>query len=111
MDRTFGTNLYANLQYFFTVIDDAQELAQDRLDHGVSYDIHDLFLDDALEAGVRGIVSFSDQGWIGEIYGEYTIGDNWLLAASLLCFEGPETGRYGQFTENDIVTLRLRRSF
>jgi hypothetical protein len=111
LDRTFGTNLYANLQYFFTVIDDAEELARERFDHGLSYDIHDLFLQDALEAGLRGIVSFSDQGWTGEIYGEYTIGDNWLLAASLLFFEGSETGRYGQFTENDILTLRLRRSF
>lgn len=111
MDRTFGMNLYANLQYFFTLTDDADELAGNEFDHGISYDIHDLFLHDALKAGVRGIISFSDQGWTGEIHGEYKVGDNWRLAASLLFFEGPETGRYGQFTENDMLTLRLRRSF
>lgn len=111
VDRTFGTNFYTSLQYFFTFIDDSDGLVRDGFDHGISYDIHDLFLRDALEAGVRGIVSFSDQGWTGEIYGAYKIGDNWLLAASLLFFEGSETGRYGQFSDNDMLTLRLRWSF
>jgi hypothetical protein len=111
VDRTFGTNLYTNLQYFCTFIEDARDLARDRYNHGMTYEIHDLFLRDDLEAGVRGIVSFSDQGWTCEPYAELSLGDDWLVAASLLFFEGSESGSYGQFTDNDALTIRLRYSF
>jgi hypothetical protein len=113
-DRTFGTNLYVNLQYFCTALGDAGEvdgLVMDRLEHGLSYEIHDLFLQDALTAGVRGIASFSGEGYTFELYGEYELTDNILLAASLLFFEGPESGQYGQFDDNDSFTVRLRYSF
>jgi hypothetical protein len=111
VDRTFGTNLYTNFQYFCTFIEDARDLVRDRYDHGMTYEIHDLFLQDDLEAGIRGIISFSDQGWTCEPYAELSLGDDWLLAASLLFFEGPENGRFGQFTANDMLTIRLRYSF
>lgn len=113
-DRTFGTNFYVNFQYFCTALGDAAEvdgLVMDRLEHGISYDIHDLFLDDALESGIRGIASFSGEGFTFEFYGEYELADGWLLAGSLLLFGGPEDGQYGQFDDNDSVTLRLRYSF
>jgi hypothetical protein len=111
VDRTFGISLYTNLQYFFTFIDDAANLVRDRYEHGVTYEVHDLFLHDALQAGVRGVASFTDQSWTFEAYSEYSLGDDWLLAASLLFFEGPEVSRFGQFTDNDMLTLRLRYSF
>ena len=111
VDRTFGTNLYTNLQYFGTITEDARELARDRYDQGITYDIHDLFWRDDLEAGVRGTVSFSGQGWTCEPYAEFSLGDDWLLAASFLIFEGSRSGRYGQYTDNDMLTIRLRYSF
>ena len=111
VDRTFGTNLYTNFQYFGTLVEGAGRLVQDTYDHGLTYEIHDLFWQDDLEAGIRGIVSFSDQGWTCEPYAEYRLGDDWLLAVSMLFFEGSATGRYGQFDDNDILTIRLRYSF
>jgi hypothetical protein len=42
---------------------------------------------------------------------QLSLGDDWLPAASLLFFEGFENGRFGQFTANDMLTIRLRYSF
>ena len=111
VDRTFGTNLYTNFQYFFTYIEDAGDLVNERHDHGMTYEVHDLFLRDDLKAGVRGVISFSDKSWTFEPYAELSLGDDWLLATSLLVFEGPEDSRFGQFTANDMLNVRLRYSF
>ena len=110
-DRTYGLNFYVNFQYFYNWISDSAGLAQDAFTHGITYDVHDLFWDDALEAGVRGIVSFSSQGWTGELYGDYTPCDDWLFKVSLLIFGGPEDGQYGQYDQNSSLTLTLRYSF
>jgi hypothetical protein len=111
LDRNFGTNLYTNLQYFFTAVNDAQGLAMDSFDHGITYEINDKFFNDDLKAGIRGIASFSGQGWTCEPYVEYKLGDNLLLAVSALFFQGSENGHYGQFTNNDAFTFRIRYSF
>ena len=111
IDRTFGANLYVNLQYFGDFVKNAGALAKKCRDDGITFEIHDKFLQDDLESGVRGIVSFTGQGWTCEPYAEYSLGDDWLLAASMLVFEGPESGRFGQYDRNDIFTFRLRRSF
>lgn len=111
IDRTFGTNLYANLQYFLTHTSEAEYLISDTWAHGITYDVHDTFLRDDLEAGVRGIVGFTGQGWSFETYAEYQLADDWLFQGSLLFFEGSESGAYGQFDDNDMVTLRVRYSF
>jgi hypothetical protein len=112
VDRTFGANLYTNLQYFVTTVGGAiRGLAGRTTTHGLTYEIHDKFFQDDLEAGLRGIASFSEQGFTAEVYGEYSLADDWLLAASLLFFEGPRLGSFGQFSENDSLTIRLRYSF
>jgi hypothetical protein len=114
LDRTFGINLYVNLQYFCTALGDAGEvggLVMDRFEHGLTYELHDLFLQDALKAGIRGIASFSGQGYTCELFAEYELTDNCLVAGSLLFLGGPEDGRYGQFDDNDSFTLRIRYSF
>ena len=111
VDRTFGTNLYTNLQYFCTYVCDAKDLSGNRYDHGVTYDIHDLFRQDDLEAGIRGMVSLSNQGFTCEPYAELSLGDNWLLAVSLFFFGGNKNGAYGQFNDNDMLTFRLRYNF
>ncbi len=111
IDRTFGTNLYVNLQYFLIHTSEAENLISDTWAHGITYDVHDTFFQDDLEAGVRGIVGFTGQGLSLETYAEYQLADNWLFQGSLLFFEGSESGIYGQFDDNDMVTLRVRYSF
>lgn len=111
LDRTLGTNFYINVQYFFTYTEDGDELIGRTYDDGMTYDLHDLFLDDALEAGIRGIVSFSGQGGTIEPYFSYEPVDNWVLEFSALFFYGDEEKRYGQFDDNDALTLRIRYTF
>ncbi|UZJ40688.1 hypothetical protein OO006_10040 [Prosthecochloris sp. SCSIO W1101] len=111
IDRTFGTNFYVNLQYFYAWTSEAENLINDTWAHGITYDVHDTFLQDDLEAGVRGILGFTGQGWTLEPYAEYQLADDWLFQGSLLFFEGPESGTYGQYDDNDLVTLRVRYSF
>lgn len=111
IDRTFGANFYVNLQYFFTWTEQAEDLTSETWSHGITYDMHDTFLHDDLEAGVRGILGFTDQGWTFETYAEYQLADDWLFEVSLLFFEGSESGAYSQYGDNDLVTLRGRYSF
>ncbi|WP_320043233.1 hypothetical protein [uncultured Desulfobacter sp.] len=73
--------------------------------------MHDTFLHDDLEAGIRGILGFTGQGRTFETYAQYQLADDWLFEASLLFFEGCESGAYGQYGDNDMVTLRVRYSF
>lgn len=111
LDRTLGTNFYINLQYFFTYTEDGDEFVGGTYDDGMTYDLHDLFFDDALEAGIRGIVSFSGQGGTFESYFSYEPADNWMIEVSALFFYGEEEKIYGQFDENDTLTLRIRYTF
>ena len=73
--------------------------------------MHDTFLQDDLEVGVRGILGFTGQGRSFETYAEYQLADDWLFQGSLLFFEGPDSGIFGQYDDNDMVTLRVRYSF
>lgn len=111
IDRTFGTNLYVNLQYFFSRTSQAEYLINDTWAHGITYDVHDTFLQDDLEMGVRGILGFTGQGRSFETYAEYQLADDWLFQGSLLFFEGSDSGIFGQYDDNDMVTLRVRYSF
>ncbi|PIE60541.1 MAG: hypothetical protein CSA31_01305 [Desulfobulbus propionicus] len=111
IDRTLGVNLYTNVQYFFICTDDAELTVNDSFDHGITYEVNDTFFNDDLKSGVRGIVSFSGEGWTFEAYAQYQRFDNWLISLSLLFYEGPEDGSYGAYDANDALTLRLRYSF
>ncbi len=110
-DHTFGLNCYINLQYFATCIPQYEQVVNHHYEHGMSYEISDLFLQDDLKLGISGIIGFSGQGWTMQPYGEYRLGDNMLLAASIFLFTGDKNGSYGQFDRRDFATLRLRWSF
>jgi hypothetical protein len=112
IDRTFFTNLYINLQFFTDLIEDGkQALASKRKTHGITFEISDTFLDDDLTAGFRGTYYTTHEGAACEIFAEYKIGDNWQIAPGYMFFNGPKDSRLGQFTDNDMIYLRLRYSF
>jgi len=112
IDRTFFTNLYVNLQFFVDLIEDGkQALASKRKTHGITFEMSDKFLDDDLTAGFRGMYLTSNEGSASEIFAEYKIGDNWQIAPGYMFFNGPKDSRLGQFSQNDMVYLRLRYSF
>lgn len=111
IDRTFGVNVYTNVQYFFTLTHDAGPTVNDDFCQGITYEIHDKFFRDALTSGVRGIVSFSGEGLTFEAFAEYQPLDDWLFSCSLLFFQGPPDSTYGMFDQNDAVTLSVKYSF
>jgi len=112
IDRTFFTNLYINLQFFYDFIENGKEsLSLKEKTHGITFEISDKFLDDDLNAGFRGTYFPSNEGSAAEIFAEYKIGDNWQIAPGFMFFNGPKDSRLGQFKDNDMVYLRLRYSF
>ena len=46
-----------------------------------------------------------------EIFEEYKIGDNWTITPGCMFFNGPEDSRLGQYSENDMIYLKLKYSF
>jgi hypothetical protein len=112
IDRTFYTNFYVNLQLFADCIAGGQEdLAAGRKSHGFTFEISDKFLDDDLQAGLRGTYFTSNNSSAVEIFSDYKIGDNWQIAPGCMVFSGSKDSRLGQFNENDMVYLKLRFSF
>ena len=112
IDRTFFTNLYLNLQFFYDFIENGKEnLSLKQKTHGITFEISDKFLDDDLNAGFRGMYYTSHDGSACEIFTEYKIGDNWQIAPGLMFFNGPQNTRMGQYRGNDIIYFRLRYSF
>ncbi len=112
IDRTFFTNLYANLQFFYDFIESGREaIALKRKTHGLTFEISDKFLDNDLTAGFRGMCYTSHDGSASEIFAEYKIGDNWTIAPGYMFFNGPKDSRLGQYNENDMIYLRFRYSF
>ena len=112
IDRTFFTNLYVNLQFFYDFIENGREaIALKRKTHGLTFEISDKFLGDDLTAGFRGMCFTSNDGSSAEIFAEYKIGDNWTIAPGCMFFNGPKESRLGQYSENDMIYLRLKYSF
>jgi hypothetical protein len=104
IDRTFFTNLYLNLQFFYDFIeDDKESLSSKRKTHGFTFEISDKFLNDDLTAGFRGMYFTSNEGSACEIFAEYKIGDHWQIAPGYMLFNGLKGTRMGQFTDNDML--------
>ena len=112
IDRTFFTNFYVNLQFFYNFIESGSEaIALKRKTHGLTFEIGNKFLGDDLTAGFRGMCFTSNDGSSAEIFAEYKIGDNWTIAPGCMFFNGPKDSRLGQYGDNDMIYLRLRYSF
>ena len=109
LDYTFLTNLYLNLQVFADRIEDGPNPLEESLSsHGFTFEVHEKFLEEDLEAGVRGIWFTSEKGWSVELYGEYKIGDKIILSPGLTMFGGGEGTTLGQYDKNDMISLRFR---
>ncbi len=109
IDRTFSANRYINVQYFSTFTPD--NTYNNRTENGLTYEISELFFKDNLKIGVSGIIGLSEQGWTIQPCAEYQFGDDWIVTFSVLIFEGEKDGIYGQYDENDFISLKLRRTF
>lgn len=110
-DRTFFTNLYLNAQVYYNRITGDDEISIDRDSYGMTYSISDKFLDDNLEAGIRGMTSLKPKGSSIELFGIYKSGDQWEIAPGIMIFSGKKGSFAGQFADNDMVSCRIRYNF
>jgi hypothetical protein len=112
IDYTFLTSLYLNLQVFVDRIEDGRETLADGLTaHGITFQVHEKFLDDDLEAGIRGIGYTHDRSWAAELFADYLIGDRVTLSPGVTLFGANADTVLGQSRGNDMISLRVRISF
>jgi hypothetical protein len=110
IDYTFLTSPYLNLQVFVDRIEDDRETLADGLTaHGITFQVQEKFLDDDLEAGIRGIGYTHDRSWAAELFADYLIGDRVMLSPGVTLFGGKADTVLGQYRGND--SLRVRISF
>lgn len=113
LDYTFGENFYVNVQYF------CKAALERRLDlggmatlQGITFSVSDKFMDDALEAGIKGLAYVEGrQGQSLQIYTNYSFQDHWKAMLSFTFWDGDEQGALGQDNDNDMLSVSLRYSF
>ncbi|MGH7894975.1 MAG: hypothetical protein ACREQL_09910, partial [Candidatus Binatia bacterium] len=69
------------------------------------------FLQDTLEAEVRGVYAFERRAWFVFPRITYRLGDNWRLRTGYLGIGGPLDSYIGQFHANDEFVFEARYSF
>jgi hypothetical protein len=74
-------------------------------------EVHEKFLDDDLEAGIRGICYTHDRSWAAELFADYLIGDRVTLSPGVTLFGANADTVLGQSRGNDMISLRVRISF
>jgi len=112
IDWTFFTDLYLNAQYFMESFPHGRNGAASRpYVDGMTFKIKDLFLDNALELGLQGMLYFSGDGLSLEPYAQYEINDHWKITAGFLLWEGERQGRLGQYDDNDMAYLKIKYAF
>lgn len=111
-DYTTNSSSYYNVQLFCSMIGngagnpDAEWYA-----HGLTFEVHGLFLNDDLKAGVRGTAYTSDEGSSMEFFTEYQVGDALAIDSGIMVFEGVEGSTLGQYDNNDMLYLKVRYYF
>ncbi|MEM7079992.1 MAG: hypothetical protein AAF513_15330 [Pseudomonadota bacterium] len=100
-DQTFFTSLYVNLQLYY----DRATAAPDT--YGATFAITQQVFDDAATMGLRGQVGNDAQHAI-EAFLDYRLGDQLLLSAKYLSFDGARSSPLGDFRDNDFAALTVR---
>lgn len=113
IDYTFGTNFYWNIQWFMGAMTERRSRVDYPVKHGITLNIADKFLDDALEVGIKAALYLEgEDGGTLQAYAAYDLWDNWKATLAYTCWDGPSAhGAYGQYRGNDMLSLTVRCSF
>lgn len=103
-DRTFFTNLYANLQVFYDEAPDGPD------SYGATFALSNKAFDDAGTYGLRGQIR-NDQQRAIEVYFDYDLDDNLNLGAKYMIFNGAAGSRLFDYRDNDFLQASLRWDF
>lgn len=103
-DRTFFTDLYANIQVFTDVFSNRSDI------YGATFALTKPLFDGGAEIGVRGQVG-NNNTFSAEAFVDYVLNDNVSLAARLFVLDGNAQSDFASFRDNDFVELSLVYSF
>lgn len=112
VDRILLENIYVHAQAYLDRIEDGfHTLRTDTENYGAGYEVSGDFRDDDLTAGCRGVISASDEGAVSELFVRQRWGDNWINTFGVIWFDGSAASTFGQYDENDMFYLTVRRHF
>jgi len=111
MDFNLPRDIRLNLQFFQRVfLNHDRDIFANKWESGGSIFLHgDLWRD--IEAQVLLIHSFNRSEWMLRPRINWNLARNWRLAVGADIFDGPATGLFGRFANNDRVYTELRFSF
>lgn len=103
-DRTFFTNLKANLQFFYDKACDAPD------SYGTTFSFSNVAFDDAAIYGLRGQLMSEEQLAL-EVYFHYKFSDNLTLNTKYLTFDGAPKSALFDYRNNNFLEMTLRWDF
>lgn len=103
-DRTFLTSLYINAQLFM------DDLAGGKDSYGVTFAVTEKFLDESIEAGVRGQVLNHSRHSL-ELFGDYQFSDEIAISAKWVGFDGARNTLLGDYRNNDFLEISVSYTF
>lgn len=100
-DRTFFTNLYASLQFFYDAAPDGPNA------YGTTFALSNTAFDDAGRYGLRGQFE-NDEQLVAELYFDYDFGDDLDLGIKYLIFDAAAGSESFDYRDNDFFQAILR---
>lgn len=104
--------IFVNVQYVVDTISAAPaDLVRPDRDRLATIYLRRSFAYDSVVLAARWYHSFTDDDDLAAVSVEYEINDSTSVELAAQYFDGTDEGLFGQFTERDRITLRLRHTF
>jgi len=112
IDKTFGDNLYINIQVMYNRILHYKEdmLMDEEAIMGMGA-VEDKFFRETLTIALDFYYGFKDEDWMIGPRIEYGLTENLKAKASGYFLDGPEEADLGQYAHNDMVMMQIEYSF
>ncbi len=112
IDKTYGENIYVNIQVMYTRILDYKDdmLMHEDMIMGMGT-VEDKFLRETLTVALDFYYGFREKDWMLGPRIEYALTDNLKAKLSGFIVDGPLASDLGQFKNNDMVILQFAYNF
>lgn len=111
-DYTFKNDIYANVQYLLTWIPHhTPDMYMSQWDNSVIYTASRKFYHDLLKLGISGRIYFTAYDLYIKSYGEYDVSDAVKVTLAWERFYGRLINNFGQYRDNEQISLKVKYSF